>query len=223
MPADSDRAYEALLAEMDELRRENARLRGLLGLDSRGEDAHAVSWSPTLLTDSIGAADPVDSSSPWSAKVELLWSLFGARSDVYAVRWESASSGKSGWQPATKSRWSKGRAPRDYLPLTDDVFEAHLAGGETVGIYPLLRGDHCALLVCDFDRGTWALDALAYLDACHANGVPAALERSRSGNGAHVWVFFDGLGRGDRREGRWALHCCGSGDDSSCRVGSVEL
>jgi hypothetical protein len=77
--------------------------------------------------------------------------------------------------------------------LTDDVFEAHLAGRETVGIYPLLRGDQCALLACDFDRGTWALDALAYLDACHANGVPAVLERSRSGRGAHVWVFFDGL------------------------------
>jgi hypothetical protein len=59
----------------------------------------------------------------------------------------------------------------------------------TVGIYPLLRGDACALLVCDFDRGPWALDALAYLDACHANGVPAALERSRSGNGAHVGVL----------------------------------
>jgi superfamily II DNA or RNA helicase len=190
--ADSDRLYEALLAEVDELRRENARLRGLLGLDSRGEDGHAVSWSPTLLTDPSGG-DSVDSASPWSAKVELLWSLFGARSDVYAVRWDSASSGKSGWQPATKSRGSKGRVPRDYLPLTHDVFEAHLAGREAVGIYPLLRGDQCALLVCDFDRGTWALDALAYLDACHANGVPAVLERSRSGNGAHVWVFFDGL------------------------------
>ena len=73
------------------------------------------------------------------------------------------------------------------------MFAAHLAGGETIGIYPLLRGDQCALLACDFDKGTWALDALAYLDACHANGVPAVLERSRSGNGAHVWVFFDGL------------------------------
>jgi superfamily II DNA or RNA helicase len=182
-----------LLAELDELRRENARLRDLLGLGSRADDGHAVSWSPTLFAPLCAAGGRVDASSTLQAKLSMLRSLFGARSDVYAVRWESASSGKSGWQPATKGRWSRGRAPRDYLPLTDDVFEAHLAGRETVGIYPLLRGDWCALLACDFDRGTWALDALAYLDACHANGVPAVLERSRSGRGAHVWVFFDGL------------------------------
>ena len=121
----------------------------------------------------------------------MLWSLFGARSDVYAQRWESSSTGKSGWSPATKGRWSKGRPPKDYLPLTDDVFISHLRGEETIGIYPLLRGDTCSLLVCDFDKGTWALDSLAYLDACHHHAIPAALERSRSGNGAHVWVFFD--------------------------------
>ena len=134
----------------------------------------------------------MDASSPMAAdKLALLWSLFGARSDVYARRWESASSGKAGWSPATKDRWSKGRPPRSYLPLTDEVFVSHLRGEETIGIYPLLRDDTCALLACDFDKGTWALDALAYLDACHRNAVPAALERSRSGNGAHVWIFFD--------------------------------
>jgi hypothetical protein len=72
------------------------------------------------------------------------------------------------------------------------VFAAHLQGRVTIGIYPLMRGDTCTLLVCDFDKGTWVLDALAYLDACHTNGVPAALERSRSGVGGHVWIFFDG-------------------------------
>jgi hypothetical protein len=124
--------------------------------------------------------------------VALLRSLFGARSEVYAARWESGSTGKTGWSPATRGGWSKRRSAKDYLPLTDDVFAAHLRGESTIGIYPLLHGDTCALLACDFDKGTWALDALAYLDACHANGVPAVLERSRSGNGAHVWVFFDG-------------------------------
>lgn len=64
-------------------------------------------------------------------------------------------------------------------------------GDQTIGIYPLLRNDTCALLACDSDKGTWALDSLAYLDACHRNDVPAVLERSRSGNGAHVWIFFD--------------------------------
>ena len=78
------------------------------------------------------------------------------------------------------------------MALTADVFASHLRGTRPSGIYPLLRGDTCALLACDFDKGRWALDALAYLDACHANGVPAALECSRSGNGGHVWVFFDG-------------------------------
>jgi len=81
---------------------------------------------------------------------------------------------------------------KEYLPLTDEVLARHLRGEATIGIYPLLPGDTCTLLACDFDQGTWALDALAYLDACHRAEVPAALERSRSGNGAHVWVFFEG-------------------------------
>lgn len=182
-------SIEDLMREVEELRAENARLRGLLGLDDRPREGHAEAWAPTLLTEPA-TQHVVDDSSPWEDKLGLFRSLFGARSDVYAHRWESASSGKSGWSPATKGRWSKGRPPRDHLPLTDEVFAAHLRGDQAVGTYPLLRGDTCALLACDFDKGTWALDALAYLDACHRNGVPAALERSRSGNGAHVWVFF---------------------------------
>lgn len=179
-----------LLAEVEELRAENDRLRRLLGLDERRDDGHARAWTPTLLTETTDRPS-VDASSSDADKLALLWSLFGARADVYARRWESTSSGKSGWSPATKDRWVKGRPPRSYLRLTDEVFMSHLRGDETIGIYPLLRGDTCALLACDFDKGTWALDALAYLDACHRNGVPAALERSRSGNGAHVWIFFD--------------------------------
>jgi superfamily II DNA or RNA helicase len=184
------RAREVLLREVEDLRTENARLRGLLGLDTRPGDGHEQVWVPTLLEEERHRP-VVDRTSPAAEKLALFRSLFGARSDVYAYRWESASSGKTGWSPATKDRWSKGRPPKNYLPLTDDVFVSHLRGDETIGIYPLLRNDTCALLACDFDKGTWVLDALAYLDACHRNAVPAVLERSRSGNGAHVWVFFD--------------------------------
>jgi superfamily II DNA or RNA helicase len=180
-----------LVEELAELRRENARLRELLGLDQRTAVGHQESWLPTLALDTPERVS-VDKDASDGEKLALLWSLFGARSDVHATRWESTSTGKSGWGPATRGGWSKQRSAKDYLPLTDEAFLTHLCGESTVGIYPLLPGDTCALLACDFDKGSWALDALAYLDACHANGVPAALERSRSGNGAHVWVFFDG-------------------------------
>lgn len=186
----SGSSYDDLLREVRELQAENERLRGLLGLGDRSADGHAHSWAPTLVAEAP-ELPAVDGSSTPADKLTLFRSLFGARSDVYAYRWESASSGKTGWSPATKSRWSKGRPPKDFLALTDEVFVAHLRGDETIGIYPLLRNDTCALLACDFDNGTWALDALVYLDACHRNSVPAALERSRSGNGAHVWIFFD--------------------------------
>lgn len=182
-------ADDDLAGEVVSLREENARLRDLLGLDARPSDGHETAWSPTLLAESKRGT-PIDAAASDTEKFALLRALFGARSDVYAVRWHNTKTGKSGWSPATKGGWSKRRAPKDYLPLTDDVFARHLRGEISVGIYPLLSGDTCGLLACDFDQGTWALDALAYLDVCHANGVPAALERSRSGNGAHVWIFF---------------------------------
>jgi superfamily II DNA or RNA helicase len=180
------------LEEIEELRAENARLRGLLGLDRRSDDGHVAAWGPTLFDQPAERTD-VDGSSPPKSKLALVRSLFGARSDVFAMRWENESTGKSGWSPAVRGGWSsRKRARQDYLPLTDEVFVRHLRGEATIGIYPLLPGDRCTLLVCDFDGTSWALDSLAYLDACHENRVPAVLERSRSGDGAHVWVFFDG-------------------------------
>ena len=179
------------LAEVETLRAENARLRNLLGLDTRQDGGHRQAWAPTLFAQPATSA-AVDSTSPREDKLSLFRSLFGARSDVYAQRWESASTGRSGWSPAVRGGWANKRTKQDYLPLVDEVFGSHLRGETTVGIYPLLPGDSCTLLACDFDGGTWVLDALAYLDACHRAEVPAALERSRSGDGAHVWVFFHG-------------------------------
>ena len=80
---------------------------------------------------------------------------------------------------------------RRFLPLTDAVIENHLLGRETVGVYPLLRDETCWFLAADFDKKTWEYDALAFLEACEKMNVPAALERSRSGRGGHIWIFFE--------------------------------
>jgi hypothetical protein len=187
--------HTELLAELKALRAENARLRGLLGLDARADDLAVAGWSPTLFApQGQGDAKPVvDRSSPRAAKVSLFRSLFAGRDDVYALRWENSRTGKGGWGPAVRGGWANARRPdREYLAFTDEVAEAHLGGEIHAGLYPLLRGDTCRLLACDFDGAGWLLDALAYFDAARAAGIPAALERSRSGDGGHVWVFFAG-------------------------------
>jgi superfamily II DNA or RNA helicase len=189
---DGEPSREELTADNTALRAELDRLRGLLGLDTRGSHGHQQTWEPTLFNHAVPAAS-IDRTSPAAEKLALFASLFGSRSDVYAQRWENPASGKSGWSPAVRGGWSAKNKSRhrDYLPLTVDVFSSHLRGEATIGVYPLQPGDTCTLLACDFDGTGWALDALALLDACHAAQVPAVLERSRSGDGAHVWVFFE--------------------------------
>ena len=120
-------------------------------------------------------------------KVDLFRCLFRGREDVYALRWENKRSGKAGWSPAVKGGWANTRRPdRELLPLPGEAIAEHLAGRSHVGVYPLLHDDTCRLLACDFDGPGWILDAMAYLDVARAAGIPAALERSRSGEGAHV-------------------------------------
>jgi hypothetical protein len=120
--------------------------------------------------------------------VALFGALFAARTDVYAVRWENTRTGKAGWLPAVRGGWRKGvpHADRDYLPLTAAVLASHLSGDQHIGFYPLLDGDRCWWLA-DFDGPAAMLDALAYLKAARSMRVPAALEVSRSGVGAHAW------------------------------------
>ncbi len=183
---------EVLRQEIAELRAENARFRDLLGVGTR--DDPVSPWEPTLFPDADApglSPVAVDNGSPQEAKVVLYRSLFVGRDDIHAIRWESARTGKSGWSPAVRGGWANAKRPdREYLPLSDEVIAAHLSGECHVGLYPLLKGDACRVLVCDFDGSGWVLDALAYLDAARATGVPVALERSRSGDGGHVWAFF---------------------------------
>jgi len=124
--------------------------------------------------------------------------LFRGREDVYAVRWENRKGG-SGYSPACANEWdpllckkpcSKCSNAR-YLSLTDDVIRAHIYGEKTIGVYPLLKDETCWFLAADFDKSSWEDDIGAFLETCSAMGVPAYIERSRSGKGGHVWIFFD--------------------------------
>lgn len=189
---DEQAGANELARRVAELEAENRRLRGLIGLDHESRAAPTPTWEPTLFGDGgpISAPRVTQASSP-QHKVGLFRSLFRGRDDVHALRWENTRTGKSGWGPAVKGGWANSRRPdRELLPFTDEVLVEHLAGRSSVGVYPLLPDDTCFLLACDFDGSGWILDALAYLDAARAAGIPAVLERSRSGDGGHVWVFF---------------------------------
>ena len=185
-----DAASESRPGELERLHEENRRLRKLLGLGP--DDPLPATAEPSALElPLVGSDEAVDGQSSIERHIAVFRSLFRGRDDVYAVRW-SNQDGRSGYVPAVAGGWRKDRPKqqRRYLPLTDSVLAAHLEGEETIGLYPLLKDDSCWLLAADFDGPAWRLDALAYLEAAAGHDVPAYLERSRSGNGGHVWIFF---------------------------------
>ena len=121
---------------------------------------------------------------------------------MHALRWQSSSSERSGYAPACANEWKPGICEkprvacrdfnhRELLPLSDAAIYGHLAGDHTIGLNPLLDNDHCHLLAVDFVEQDWRDDARAFLRSCRELAVPAALEISLSGEGAHVWVFFE--------------------------------
>ncbi len=134
-------------------------------------------------------------------RVRLFGELFRGRDDVYAIRWERASTGRSGYAPACRNEWVTGVCgkPRvrcgacpnqSFRPITAAVLRDHLQGRIVVGVYPLGADERCWFAAIDLDGATWRADTTAVRDAAVALGVPVAVERSRSGNGAHIWVFF---------------------------------
>jgi superfamily II DNA or RNA helicase/very-short-patch-repair endonuclease len=152
--------------------------------------------------------EPVHHHSPPEAKIALFRSLFRGRDDVYPRRFESRKTGKSGYQPACANEWAAGLCQkpklkcadcpnRSFLRVTDDVIRWHLSGQDdqgrdfVMGVYPMLRDETCFFLAADFDKTHWREDAQAVLETCRHMKLPALLERSRSGNGGHVWMLFD--------------------------------
>ncbi|TJH27353.1 TOTE conflict system archaeo-eukaryotic primase domain-containing protein [Escherichia coli] len=175
--------------ELAALRAENVRLVSLL-------EAHGIEWRRK-------PQSPVPRVSVLSTneKVALFRRLFRGRDDVWALRWESKTSGKSGYSPACANEWQLGIcgkprikcgdcAHRQLIPVSDLVIYHHLAGTHTAGMYPLLEDDSCYFLAVYFDEAEWQKDASAFMRSCDELGVPAALEISRSRQGAHVWIFF---------------------------------
>lgn len=192
--------------ERDRLDAENERLRRLLTLADLNPDScprEPLQSGPSLdaKSGSLLREDRTRSEMSVAEKIALFRGLFRGREDVYALRFEGPG-GKSGYSPAGIRDWNalsglsqaerkkRDKATRKLLPLTDEVIHGHLSGKCTVGVYPLLPDDTCWFLAVDFDRDLWKLDAIAFVESCHERNVPAALERSRSGNGAHVWIFF---------------------------------
>ncbi len=78
-----------------------------------------------------------------------------------------------------------------FIPVTEQTIHDHLQGRHVIGVYPMVPDETCWFLAVDFDKGQWQDDVSAFINTCKAKGVPHAVERSRSGNGAHVWFFFD--------------------------------
>jgi len=184
--------------ELKWLREENARLKALLvqhGIFLTG----AMTPEPVSMPREFA---PIPDQFTIDDKIVLFRRLFRGREDVYPKRWESAK-GVSGYAPACGNEWKPeicrkpkvkcgNCAQRLLLPVTDRVIYDHLAGKHTLGVYPLLLDDTCFFLAIDFDEADWREDAKAFMQSCRELAVTAAFEISRSGNGAHAWIFFAG-------------------------------
>ncbi len=186
---------EALLAtleaQQDESRHRLTALRAELAALSAEPEIHVR--SPRAIEAPIPRT-PAD-------KIRLFRSLFRGREDIFPTRFVSAKTGKSGYAPACRNKFVRGvcQLPKvrcgdcpnqAFTPFDDAAVVGHLTGRHVMGIYPLLSDETCWFLAVDFDKSTWIEDVGAFVETCRRVGLPVAVERSRSGNGAHVWFFF---------------------------------
>ena len=183
---------DAAKRECDLLRRDNARLEASLYFKEINSGDRSV---PKI------NLKKEDSEISTQEKLTFFGGLFRGREDVFALRWESKK-GTAGYSPACAHEWdpafcNKPKTKcgecvnRTLLPLTESVIYDHLAGKHTVGVYPLLKDDTCWFLAADFDKKSWMEDAISVLKTCGELEIPVTLERSRSGHGGHVWIFFN--------------------------------
>ncbi len=192
----------------DELSRLEARLAELDGERARVHEQIAAARRQVVAADAVSISIPAipACSKPipttHAEKVALFASLFRGRLDVYPRFWFNEKTGKKGYSPRCLIEWDRPRCQKPkvkcgecphqaFEPVTPQVIQDHLQGRHVIGVYPMLPDERCHLLAIDFDKGSWAEDVGAFAETCRSIGVTAAVERSRSGNGAHAWFFFE--------------------------------
>ena len=195
-------AYEL---EIYRLKEEILRLHSLLdqaGIiyahGSEEQDTESVASEHVATAFSIGK--PISKNSDLSEKISLFMSLFHGRDDVYAKRWENHKKGTSGYSPVCRNEWVKGICHKpcgkcsnaSYYPYSAEAVQKHLSSkGESVfGIYAIQPDDTCFFLAIDLDEESWETDTNAIRTLCVTHHIPCAVEKSRSGKGAHIWFFF---------------------------------
>ena len=199
--------HKRLLREFERLKDENRQLKDQLELkhirnipdsilESRPEKNSLTAEQTANLPNSI-----ISNKSESSEKIGLFITLFKGRDDVYAKRWDNRKKRTCGYSPVCLNEWAagicikpksscSGCAHKSYAILDETVIENHLRGNIVAGVYPLLPDETCCFLAIDFDEAGWKNDISILRKVCTEHAIPHAVERSRSGNGGHVWFFF---------------------------------
>lgn len=204
-----DMNVDTIIVRLHELEEENARLKSLLA-------KHGILYEVKKQDSNVAVSKPQAQSVlpkclSLQEKVELFQSLFKGRKDVFAKRWYSDMTKKAGYQPVCEREWNRefcdkqkykcAECPnRQFATLSYEHIYNHLVGKDSygrdvVGLYPMLNDNTCFFLCTDFDDKNceygYQNDVLAFVAVCKEWGIPCYIERSRSGNGAHVWIFFE--------------------------------
>lgn len=190
--AELDRARDAEVTRIAELEAE------ISALDAISPDPPANALAEPARNDDA-PAQPTRRSP--DRKLQIFRELFRGREDVYPTRFESAKTGKQGYGPACANKFAKGLCElpkvkcgecknQKFFPADDAAYWNHLAGEHVMGVYPMLPDHTCWFLAVDFDKATWTEDVRAFIATCRRLDLPFVVERSRSGEGAHVWFFF---------------------------------
>lgn len=199
---------DMLALRLQELEKENAMLKRIL-------DQHGISYSVSVESSTIEQPTHIVTDHTirlsLQEKVAIFQNLFKGRDDVFAKRWYSPSSQKAGYQPVCEREWNREYCDkrkykcadcpnRMFAHLSYNDFFNHLAGKDqfgrdVIGLYPICQDNTCYFLCTDFDDKNcehgYKNDVLAFVNVCNSWNVPCYIERSRSGNGAHVWIFFN--------------------------------